>query len=52
MIRKYHIVAVNDKASIRVQMTGYPMPHADCMVMISKITRYPWRRLILVETHD
>lgn len=52
MTRKYHIVAIVEKTGARVQMTGYPMPHAQCMVNISKITRYPWRRLILVESHD
>ena len=52
MIRKYHIIAVNDRTGRRVQMTGYPMSHAECMVNISKITRYPCRRLVLVESYD
>lgn len=49
MDRKYHIVAIVDKTGKKVYFTGYPMPHAECCTMLSKITRYPWRRLMLEE---
>jgi len=49
MQRLYHIVATNDKTGAQWRMTGFPMPHKECMTMKSKITVYPWRTLALVE---
>lgn len=49
--RLYHIIAINERTGRRVTMTGYPMNHHDCCTMMRKITRYPWRRLLLEETH-
>lgn len=48
-VRIYHIEVVNEKTGRRVTVTGYPMPHAQCMTMISKMTQYPWRRIQVVE---
>lgn len=50
--RLYHIVRVNDRTGERIRLTGYPMPHADCMVMMGKlidIRRYPQLRHVLEE---
>lgn len=35
--RLYHIVAVNDKTGKQYRQTGYPMPHHESCVMLSKI---------------
>ena len=47
--RLYHIIAINDRTKAIVQMTGYPIPHDQCMTMLGKLTRYNWRTLQLVE---
>ncbi len=36
MKRLYHIIAINDKTNKKVYITGYPMTHEKCMVMMSK----------------
>jgi len=43
----FHIDAVNIKSGMRVRMTGYPMTRRQCICMMSKITSYAWRRLVL-----
>lgn len=48
----YHVVRVNDKTGARVQLTGYPMPHAECRTFRSKgcdLSRYPHLRDVLEE---
>lgn len=49
MARLYHLDAINERTGARVRMTAYPMPHAQCLTMRSKITDYPWRRVVLCE---
>lgn len=39
--RLYHIVQVNDKTGSRTQMTIYPMDHAKCCMMLSKMVQWP-----------
>lgn len=48
-MKLFHIVAINERTGQQVRMTGYPMPHDECCVMLTKITKYEWRRLVLVE---
>lgn len=47
--RKYHIVAINEHTGDKTQLTGYPMTHAECCTMKSKITAHPARRIQLEE---
>lgn len=47
--RLYHIVAINEQTGSKVYMTRYPMPHNECCIMKSKITKYKWRRIQLEE---
>lgn len=49
MNRLYHIEAVNDRTGRRVRLTGYPMPHAQCVIMKSKQTPRPTVRVVFVE---
>lgn len=44
----YHVDAVNTDNNRRVRMTRTPMTHRECMVNISKLTRYSWRTLEIV----
>lgn len=48
MVQKYHIVAVNKKSGRRVLMTGYPMDHHRCCVMLTKLTKRKETRYMLV----
>lgn len=47
--RLYHIDSVNVWNETRTRMTRYPMPHAQCCVMLKKFTSHAHRRLELVE---
>lgn len=49
MERLYHLICVNERTGIEHQLTLYPMPHAQCCTMKSKITEYSWRRIYLRE---
>lgn len=48
-VRLYHLVAINERTGRTVRLTGYPMPHAQCMTMKSKQTNRPTIRIALQE---
>ncbi len=45
--RKYHVVAINERTSKKFYMTAYPATHQEACTIMSKITKYSWRRLQL-----
>lgn len=47
--RLYNIVAINEKHGWKEYMTAFPMSHADCCVMLGKISKHPARRIQLEE---
>jgi hypothetical protein len=47
--RMYHVVAINEKSGKKVVVTGYPMTHQECCILLSKLTPHPARRLQLEE---
>lgn len=47
--RKYHLVTINERSGHKTQVTGYPMSHAECCTMKSKMTEHPARRIQLEE---
>ena len=47
--RKYHLVAINERTGKKVYLTGYAMTHAECVVMKSKFSYHPARRIQLEE---
>jgi hypothetical protein len=42
--RLYHVVVINERTGRKVYMTKYPEPHDRALVLLSKLTRHPWRR--------
>lgn len=46
--RLYHIVAIIKRTEKQVFMTMYPMNHAECCTMKSKISEHKGRRIVLV----
>ena len=50
--RLYNIIAINDKTGKKVFLTGYPMNHKKCLIMLSKLSDYPNRRFLLIEDNN
>jgi hypothetical protein len=48
-VRLYNIEAINDMTGKRVLLTGYPMPHKECITVLSKMTDHKDTRKILIE---
>lgn len=48
-MRLYHVVAVNNKTRNKVYMTSSPVTHKQGCTILSKMTKYPWRREQLEE---
>ena len=42
-MRKYHVVVINRKTGQKVVMTSEPVTHDEGCVLLSKLTKYPWR---------
>lgn len=49
--RLYHLVSITEKTGKKIYMTSYPMSHAECMTMKSKITEHKHRRIQVEEYH-
>lgn len=47
--RLYHVVAVVSKTGEKIYMTSSPVTHAEGCTLLSKLTKYPWRREMLEE---
>ena len=47
--RLYDVWVINDKTGVEEKQTSYPMTHNKCLVMRSKMTSYPWRRIVFRE---
>jgi hypothetical protein len=47
--RMYHIISINDKTGEKAYFTTYPMDHNKCCTMMGKITKYPFRTVMLEE---
>lgn len=45
--RRYHVVVINDRTGQKVRMTATPVTHREGVTIMSKITRYRWRRIAL-----
>lgn len=43
-MRKYNVVVVNIKTGRKVVMTSSPVTHDEACTMLSKMTKYPWRK--------
>lgn len=49
MQRQYHVVVINEKTGNKVYMTKMPVTHAEGCTILSKLTKYEWRRNQLEE---
>lgn len=47
--RMYHVVVINSRTGSKVYMTATPVTHREGCAILSKLTRYPWRREQLEE---
>ncbi len=47
--RLYHVVVIRNDNGEKVYMTSTPVTHAEGCTILSKMTRYPWRREQLEE---
>lgn len=47
--RMYHVIIKNIKTGVKVYMTKYPVNHVQGCVLLSKLTKYPWRQEMLEE---
>lgn len=45
----YHVFVKNKKTGRKVQMTSSPVTHHEGCVLLSKLTKYPWRQEMLEE---
>lgn len=45
--RLFHVIVVNDKTGRKVYMTATPVNHNEGCAILSKLTKYPWRREML-----
>lgn len=50
MKRKYHVVVINERTGAKTYMTGTPVTQDEGCTILSKLTKYPWRREQLEET--
>ena len=48
-MRKYNVVVINRKTGLKVVMTSEPVTHVEGCVLLSKLTKYPWRLEMLEE---
>jgi hypothetical protein len=49
--RTYRVIWVRDDKHTRGVMAPGPFTHAEAVTVLSKITKYPWRRVLLEEIH-
>lgn len=49
MQRIYHVVVINEKTGKKVYMTKDPVSHSEGCTILSKLTKYQWRRNQLEE---
>jgi hypothetical protein len=49
MSRFYRVIWVRDDRNTRGIMADGPLTHAEACTIVSKITVYPWRRIMLEE---
>lgn len=47
--KRYHVVVINEKTGKKVYMTSSPVPHKEGCTILTKLTKYPWRREQLEE---
>jgi hypothetical protein len=52
VLRRYHVVVINERTGRKVQMTAYPCTHAEGCALLRKLTDYPWRRKQLEEVNQ
>ena len=45
----YNLISRNDKTGTETLMNAWPMSHAECEVMASKLTQYGFRTIAFVE---
>ena len=50
--RMYHVIVINERTGRKVYMTATPVTHKEGCTILSKLTRYPWRREQLEEMPD
>ena len=48
-MRLYNIVAINERTGKQALLTGYPMNHQECCIMLSKMNDHKDTRKILLE---
>lgn len=48
----YHVVVIHNKTGKKVYMTATPVTHHEGCTILSKMTRYSWRREQLEEVQD
>ena len=48
----YHVVVINNKTGQETIMTAYPEPHKIACILLSKLTRYKWRKETLKEVNN
>jgi hypothetical protein len=48
-IRFYHVVVINERTGQKFYMTETPVTHSEGCTMLSKLTKYEWRRNQLEE---
>jgi hypothetical protein len=51
MDRLYHVVVINQRTGSKTYMTARPEPHDKAVVLLSKLTKYPWRSEQLEEVN-
>lgn len=49
LIRFYHVVVINERTGQKFYMTETPVTHSEGCTMLSKLTKYEWRRNQLEE---
>lgn len=49
IMRLFHVVVVNNQTGRKVYMTATPVTHAEGCTLLSKLTKYSWRRELLEE---
>ena len=42
-MRLYHVVIINHLTGNKTYMTKTPLNHKDACIILSKITKFPWR---------
>jgi len=52
MQRYYNVIWVRDDKGTRGQLNATPMTHSEACTFKSKMTDYPWRRILLDEVRS